>query len=838
MEPRELPSISVGDRLTSFVGILAAVLSVAAVFVTLSLGWKVSIALVGAILLMIGFLYQKASLAAAKSRQVEDLDHMLRGLRNDLDTAQAEKTESKENEERYRLLFEDAMETAYQDVEKMNRSLQEQKDTLEREVHKHEATERALRDSEERWRKLVEKHPEPIAILSDKKFVYTNAAGMDLLGVYNKKDLASRTLLDFVPEGMRERVEGKILHAKADGGIDPVQFEILQKDGSERIVEAYSVPISYKGSKAMQVVIRDITDQKRSESALRKYTDRLAVVNDIESKILASLPSDEIAREALVKLSRLIPLSSGSVVEYNLVTGEAKLLAQLTTSPSQNRVGQSYPISRFGSLYSSEKTKYVPELAQLEDPTPGEREMLDDGMQSYFDIPLVGKAEVIGRLQIASINPDGFDKDDIQTAEGLADLIGVSIQQFRIDKERRSYEAELINAKERAEELVRLKSAFLTNMSHEIRTPLTGIIGFAQILNEEIGEQHSEFVQLIENSGRRLLDTINSVLDLARLESQKMRTEKVRTDLVDEVTKTVKLIEPLAMKKNLKLVSQAHVKEAFALVDPAGLGRIITNLVGNAIKFTEEGGVRVDIAKKGGRILIRVRDTGIGIAKEFLPRLFDEFQQESSGAARSHEGSGMGLSITRKLVELMGGTITVKSKKGVGSAFIVAFPEEGHAPLTTVREDNIIARRRNLVLLIEDRQESRELYNYLLEDSCDVLPVGSRRQAIKLLEREPVDAVVLQVNYGGKGMGKELIPALRKALGTRDVPIIAVDNRSTSDEKVDWFADGYSSYISRPYQRTSLGHGVREAIKSAKARRNKTRPAIARNSKASPATTE
>ena len=827
MEPQEQPGVQSGGWKTIAVGVLAVVASIVAILAANIIGWQVALACCGLALLAIGYLFKHATLSTVRGQQVEDLEGHVRDLQENLAQTEAARKEIKESEERYRQLFEDAMETAYQDVEKMNRSLQDQKETLEREVQKHESTERALRDSEERWRKLVEKHPEPIAILSAGRFVYTNTAGMEMLGALEKSDLSSRSLLDFVHESRRDHIEAKILNPDIEDSSNSVQFQISRIDGQDRYVEAYSVPVTYKGSRAAQVVLRDITDQKRSESSLRKYTDRLAALNEIESKILASLPSDEIAQEALLKLSRLIPLSSGAVIEYNMVTGEATLLAQLTTSPSNNRVGKSYPIKRFGSLHSSKETSYIRDLSDLSDPKPSESELIDDGMKSYFDIPLVGKNEVIGRLQIASINVDGFDDEDIQTAEGLADLIAVSIQQFRIDQERKSYEAELITAKDRAEELVRLKSAFLTNMSHEIRTPLTGIIGFAQILNEEIGEEHSEFVQLIEQSGRRLLDTINSVLDLARLESQKMRQEKVRLDLVEETIRSVKLIEPLAAKKKLKLMSKAHVESAHAIVDPAGFGRILTNLVGNAIKFTDEGGVRVDIAKKEGRIIIRVRDTGIGIAEEFLPHLFDEFRQESSGASRSHEGSGMGLSITKKLVELMGGTITVKSKKGVGSAFIVAFPEEGRAPLEIEQpETNTMSLKRNLVLLIEDRHESRHLYKYLLEDTCEVMTARSPRHAVKLLEREPVDAIVLQANYGGRGKGKELIPDLRRAMGTRAIPIIAVDNRSASDEKVDWFADGYSSYIAKPYQRTSLGSGVRAAIEVAQKRTRDRMPRV------------
>ena len=239
--------------------------------------------------------------------------------------------------------------------------------------------------------------------------------------------------------------------------------------------------------------------------------------------------------------------------------------------------------------------------------------------------------------------------------------------------ERKRFETELIVAREQAEEMARLKSAFLANMSHEIRTPLTGILGFAGVLAEEVDDDHREFVQLIEKSGRRLLDTLNSVLDLAQLESAGVRVDAGPLDVVDEVRQVVCLLGPLAEEKGIALDLDAAPGEVVAPLDATCLNRILHNLVGNAIKFTERGGVRVAVGVEGGRVRITVADTGIGIDGGFLPHLFDEFKQESTGQGRSHEGSGLGLAITKKLVDLMGGEIRVESEKGAGSTFVLDF---------------------------------------------------------------------------------------------------------------------------------------------------------------------
>ena len=234
---------------------------------------------------------------------------------------------------------------------------------------------------------------------------------------------------------------------------------------------------------------------------------------------------------------------------------------------------------------------------------------------------------------------------------------------------------QLQHLNEELQQANKLKDEFLATTSHELRTPLTAILGFTSILREELPERYHEFLYLIDESGKRLLHTLNSLLDLAKLRAGMMQLQRERVDITHRTGKVIRLLTPLAREKNLTLRLVPPKQPSFSVLDGYGFERILYNLIGNAIKFTEEGSVTVEITQRNGWVHVHVRDTGIGIDGAFLPNLFAEFQQESSGLARSHQGSGLGLAITARLVDLLGGRITVESEKEQGSTFTVSFEE-------------------------------------------------------------------------------------------------------------------------------------------------------------------
>ena len=236
------------------------------------------------------------------------------------------------------------------------------------------------------------------------------------------------------------------------------------------------------------------------------------------------------------------------------------------------------------------------------------------------------------------------------------------------------YEQALVDARDEAEQMSNLKTSFLANMSHEIRTPLSAILGYAEVLEEEASPALQEFVELIQNSGERLLETLNSVLDLAQIEAGSINLRPAEFDLAELASNTAKAFQRQAAEKDLELEITAEPESIPGRMDRGLLTRIVTNLTHNAVKFTDEGTVTVRLHGRSDEVELEVVDTGIGIAEEELPHLFQAFRQESRGTRREFEGSGLGLAITKELVDLVDGKIEVESTKGEGTRFHVRLP--------------------------------------------------------------------------------------------------------------------------------------------------------------------
>lgn len=392
-------------------------------------------------------------------------------------------------------------------------------------------------------------------------------------------------------------------------------------------------------------------------------------------------------------------------------------------------------------------------------------------------------------------------------------LTGVTIFTRNVT-ERKQMEHQLIAEKERAEEMSRLKSSFLANMSHEIRTPMTAILGFASIIREHArSTELDSYANTIERSGTRLLATINGILDLAKIEANKIDLRNQLLDVHTEIEKTAEFYRPLALSKGLTLELSSQLNTTI-LADEHYLGQILTNLIGNALKFTQTGSIRIEQDSDHENVIIRVIDTGIGISADFLPHIFDEFKQESGGYARVYEGTGLGLTITKRLVQLMNGSIEAESQLGVGSRFTLRFP---HAQtMKTVTNNNeptstgaghekpqqtVLPR----VLLVEDTADTAEMIRIFMRGICHLDLAHSAEEALEYIDRHTTfDLLLMDVNLGQGPSGLEVAREIRSKDPYRETPIIALTAFAMQGDRESAIAAGCTDYLSKPFTKAEL----------------------------------
>ena len=544
-----------------------------------------------------------------------------------------------------------------------------------------------------KWHQLFDSYPEPIAITVGEHFVYVNSACASLFGTASIDDMIGRSLYEFSLAPYHKLLNRRLELLASGEATKPLESRIRRLDGHVRYVRSYGVPVEYDGQQAAQMVVSDITDKKRALAALERSERRFwALFERAGIGIILSTHDGRIL-ETNPALQKMLDYTADELREMNY--------REITHHEDVGIQSQFYRQIHEGKIdrYRLEK-----------------RYLRKDGKKIW------------GSLTMAVIRDDS---GAVEYMIGMVEDIS----------SRKKTEEELVAAQSKAEEMTLLKSSFLTNMSHEIRTPLTGIIGFAAILEDEVDHEQKELVQLIEQSGQRLLQTLNAILDLSTLESGTMQLKPQQLDVVDEVLTQVHYLDPKAKEKNLYLNIATTANKIYANIDRDSLDRVLTNLISNAIKFTREGGVTVSVESEHQDLVIKVADTGIGISEPFMPHLFEAFRQESTGMTRTYEGTGLGLTITKRLINFLGGEIRVDSVLGEGSEFTIRFPDvvidSGSRKMRRGIRDQVAVmdRGRPKVLVLEDNQDARRLLEKFLEGGYDVQLAGEEQLALKLSQR-------------------------------------------------------------------------------------------------------
>lgn len=639
------------------------------------------------------------------------------------------------------------------------------------------------------------------------RFIDFNAMAHQDLG-YTREEFVRLSVADIQAEHSPEQIAGNIESA-AKGATASFETRHRHRDGSLRDVAVTLRPITLGGRPLVCAVWRDITEQKTRGRELETYRLRLEELVTTRTAELEAVYQEQRAIFESATVGILL-VRNRVIVRCNHALEEifGYLPGELT--------GQSTRI-----WYEDEQTFAM--VGREE-----EESIAASGTYHRSELQLRRKD-----------NSPFWARKSAQRVSQADPAAGLVIIIEDMTSEREATEM-LRSAKERAEAADLLKSAFLATMSHELRTPLNSIIGFTGILQQKlsgpINDEQARQLAIVRNSANHLLSLINDILDISKIESGQLTLARERFNLLESIRRVVQSVRPLAESKALELIVEAGQDITTVFADKLRIEQILLNLLSNAVKFTEHGLISVQCERSGDSYVISVRDTGIGITPDGLKKLFQPFQQIDNSLSRKYEGSGLGLSISKHLAELMGGDIGVESDYGRGSVFWFTTPADigdGQPHLLPSMEqvsseafpaadihgnspglrENLAAIRDARILLVEDNEINQELALRLLKEAgLRVDTADNGRIALDMVQQRDYDLVLMDMQMpvmDGVSATKEI----RKLPKYAGLPIIAMTANAMQRDRDICRAADMNGFIAKPFETEQLWAALLKWIK-------------------------
>jgi PAS domain S-box-containing protein len=630
---------------------------------------------------------------------------------------------------------------------------------------------------------------------------------------FNRDELRAKPFLEFVHPEDREATAAAA--SRLSAGSEVVSFEnrYLCKDGTYRWLAWDSAPFAEQ--QLIYALARDITQQKRAEQhlAAQYLTSRAllecATLSEATPRILKAICETLAWQRGLVWSIDPAPGVLTCVGTWQTRADEFSefdvVSRQQTFSP-----GVGLP----GRVWQQGVPCWIPDVQQ--DPNfPRARVAANERLHAAVGFPIVMAGETLGVMEFFSDEIRQPDEELLRLMATIGSQIGFFIRRKRAEEELQRYSRDLEVAKSRAEAATRAKAEFLANMSHEIRTPMNGIIGMTGLaLDTELTHEQHEYLTTVRDSAESLLRLMNDILDFSKIEAGKLELESVDFALRETLESTIKTLADRAHKKGLELACHIPPDIPDALIgDPGRLCQIVLNLVGNAIKFTEEGEVVVRVEAKTctqqeALLYFSVADTGIGIPLEKQQLIFEAFTQADSSTTRHFGGTGLGLSISSQLVALMGGRIWIESKFGKGSTFHFTACLGRQSQTTSaprLEPANIKGLR---VLVVDDNETNRRILEEMLNNwGMQPIAVDHGRAALAVMEQAAATAQPIALALVDALMpemdGFELAERIkhRPELANATVMMLSSGQRASAERRHEL---GIAACLTKPIRQSDL----------------------------------
>jgi signal transduction histidine kinase/CheY-like chemotaxis protein len=534
---------------------------------------------------------------------------------------------------------------------------------------------------------------------------------------------------------------------------------------------------------------------------LARRVAQLEALGEVGEAVSSSLAMDEVLNAIMLNAVRLSRTDGGSIMEYDEAERAFSVRSAYGTAPHVLERLRHTRIEVDSTFVGRATLEGRPlELPDLNDVAldPHLQTLYDDGWRSVAAIPMLRQGRIIGAMVVRRKSTGGFSGETLDLMQSFAAQSALAIHNARLFRELELKSAEL-------EVASRHKSEFLASMSHELRTPLNAVIGFSEVLLEQmfgdINQRQEEYLRDIWSSGKHLLELITEILDLSKVEAGKMQLEPSTFSVPAALDYGISLLRERACLHGIDLHLDVEAGLDVIDADELRFKQVVLNLLTNAVKFTPDGGsVRVGATTEEGQLVVTVSDTGQGVPPEDRERIFESFQQGGRGATHE-EGTGLGLTLCRRIIELLGGRLWLTSEVGKGSTFAFAVPYR--VPLAAAPRVDPEASRTGLpkVVLVEDDRPSLDLFSAYLEGAdVEVVVARDGEEGLDAIRRLSPAAVVLDIRLPGKD-GWEVLTTLKADPATARIPVVVV---SIVDERTKGLSLGATEYLVKPVGREDL----------------------------------